>query len=1032
MQMFVAAARASFVRRVRQQFSLSSLQRQFPRALSSRKFSSPARVHESFITGTGGAYVEELFEAWEKDPNSVHKSWQVFFANLQANAQPGAANALPPSLTGGIEPVPVEVDQVASAAVDHMNLLLLVRAFQVRGHYLAHLDPLEINTANIHMQPDGQMPQFLDHKTYGFTDADLDREFYMGAAAIGAAAAGVLASGRPQTLREIIDTLKGAYCDTIGVEFMHIPDLEQQNWIRDKFEKSDKFQHTKSDVLNMYDRLAFASNFETFLATKYGVTKRFGLEGVESAIPGIKSMIDRAAELGCEAFNIGMPHRGRLNVLANVMRKPMEEIFQEFIAGTVASVPGHDEVWGSGDVKYHLGFSIDRPTTCGKRVHLSLVANPSHLEAVNPVVLGKTRAKQESLKDDTRRRAMSVLLHGDAAFAGQGIVYETLELSDIKGYSTGGTVHIIVNNQIGFTTDPRFARSSPYCSDVAKCVSVPIFHVNADDLQAVCWVCATAAEFRQKFGKDVIVDIVGYRRYGHNEIDEPSFTQPLMYQHISKTKPVLQKFQDEALEKSLLSKDEIDKVEADCVRIFEQAFEKARRNVESGTWDKGEIPLENRWKGFKSRFSFSARQDTGVPLEELRNVGERLSSYPKDFHIHRGLARVMQNKKHMFDTGVGLDWATAEALAFGTLLKEGVHVRLSGQDVERGTFSHRHAVLHDQENESKYVPLQNLSSDQATFSIFNSNLSEYGVLGFELGYSLHSPMSLVLWEAQFGDFANTAQVIIDQFIAAGEQKWLRQSGLVMLLPHGYEGQGPEHSSARIERFLQMSDDDPAIIPEMAQHGRMQIQHSNWQIVNLSTPANYFHALRRQIRREFRKPLVVFSPKSLLRHPQCVSDIQEFVPGIPFRRMIDERFPHDIVAPEEVKRLILCTGKVYYDVIKYRNDNQIKNIAVATLEQISPFPFDRVQQLSKKYPNAELVWVQEEPQNMGCWSYVEPRVATALLEINGKRISYIGRNPAASPATGNSTIHLAEIEQFLEAAFNLAPAPDRMPPIRWRY
>lgn len=986
--------------------------------------------NESFISGTGGAYVEELFEQWEADPKSVHKSWQVFFSNLHNDAEPGGANVLPPALSGGADPaMDVITDPIAAAASDHMKLLLLVRAYQVRGHYLSHLDPLEINSANIHMQG-GRMPAFLDHRTYGFSDADLDRHFFMGAAAVGAASAGVLAEGRPQTLREIVETLKSAYCGTIGVEFMHIPDMEQANWIRNKFEVADKYQWKKSDILNMYDRLVFATHFESFLATKYGVTKRFGLEGVESTIPGVKAMIDRAVEMGCESITFGMPHRGRLNILANVMRKPMEEIFNEFMSGPVASDDTTGDVLGSGDVKYHLGMSIDRPTTCGKMVHLSLVANPSHLETVNPVVLGKTRAKQHYIGDDTRRRVMSCLLHGDAAFAGQGVVYETLELSDIKGYTTGGTVHIIVNNQIGFTTDPRFARSSPYCTDVAKAISVPIFHVNGDDLEAVCWVCATAAEYRQTFGKDVIVDIVGYRRHGHNEVDEPAFTQPLMYAHIRKTKPVLEKFQQYALENELLTADEIEGCEKDCERIFEAAFQTARKpeKVKSNKkkW------LESSWQGFKSRFEHSEAQRTGAKVDVLKQIGKVLSTYPSDFNIHRGLARVMKAKEKMIETGQGIDWAMAEALAFGTLLTMGVHVRLSGQDVERGTFSHRHCVLHDQINESKYVPLDNLDAKQAKFAVFNSNLSEYGVLGFELGYSIQNPMSLVIWEAQFGDFANTAQVIIDQYVASGEQKWLRQSGLVMLLPHGYEGQGPEHSSARLERFLQLSDENPNKIPNMELRGRMQIQTCNLQVVNLTTPANYFHALRRQVMREFRKPLVVMSPKSLLRHPGCVSDMDAIAEGTIFRRMIPEREPEKLLPAAEIKRIVVCTGKVYYDLIKYRQDNKIDHTVIVTLEQIAPFPFDRIQNFSKEYPNAEFVWVQEEPQNMGAWFFVEPRVATALRMINGKRISYVGRNPAASPATGNGTIHQAEMEQFLYAAFDLNPPPDRMAPIRWRY
>lgn len=1016
----------------------SAARRPFARApmpATQRSMVSSGKLNESFVTGAGGAYVEDLHEMWKEDPDSVHVSWKAFFENLEDGDTPGEANALPPSLHGGgATTIEQENNPTAVAARDHMKLLLLVRAYQVRGHYLAHLDPLEISSANIHMEPGGAMPKFLDHKTYGFSDADLDREFYMGQAAIGAASAGVMASMRPQKLSEIIGILKKAYCMGIGVEFMHIADMDQQNWIRNKFEKEDKFDHTKEDIMKMADRLVFACNFEGFLATKYGVTKRFGLEGLESVIPGFKALIDTSAELGCQNFTIGMPHRGRLNVLANVMHKPMPEILEEFISGTLSATEKHEQVMGSGDVKYHLGYSNDKQTRYGKAVHLSLVANPSHLEAANTVVLGKTRAKQHYMADEgSRRKAMSILVHGDAAFAGQGIVWETLGMSDIKGYTTGGVIHLIVNNQIGFTTDPRFARSSPYSTDVAKSVGAPIFHVNADDLEAVCWVCSTAAEFRQKFGKDVVVDIVGYRRYGHNEIDEPTFTQPFMYQRIAQTPTVLQKFKQMELTKGMLSGEEVEAIEANCLRIFEEAFATARENIEKRRISGSRPPLLSSWQGMKDRFEFSAAQETGMEESKLLVLGDKLSHVPADFNIHRGLRRVMDAKKKAFDNKAGIDWATAEALAFGSLLQEGTHVRLSGQDVERGTFSHRHAVLHDQENESKYVPLQNLGDKQQALAIFNSNLSEYGVLGFELGYSMQNPNSLVIWEAQFGDFANTAQVIIDQFIASGEQKWLRQSGLVMLLPHGYEGQGPEHSSARLERFLQMSDEDAAILPD-SKGGKesMQIQRSNWQIVNITTPANYFHCLRRQIKRDFRKPLVVFSPKSLLRHPQVVSDLADFTEGNFFKSLIDERQPQTIKAVDKIDRVLLCSGKVYYELVKWRQDKKVDNVAIVTLEQIAPFPFELVQELATKYSNAELVWVQEEPQNMGAWAFVEPRFATALLTVNQQRISYVGRNPAASPATGNGTIHAAEIEQFMTAAFDMSPAPDRMPAIRWKY
>jgi len=998
-----------------------------------RHMSHPT-LNESFVSGVSGDYVDGLYEGWKRDPSSVHKSWQVFFQNLDSGASPNQANTLPPVLNGGLEPAVSQISAKDRAATDYMKLVLLVRSYQVRGHYLAHLDPLEINSANIHMKGEGDVhvPAFLNHRTYGFTDEDLNKTFELGGAAVGAASAGILATGQALTLGQILDTLKTAYCRTIGVEFTHISDQVQQNWIRNKFEVREGYNLSKEEVLNMFDRLVFATNFESFLATKYGVTKRFGLEGIEAFIPGMKSCIDTAVEGGCSHITIGMPHRGRLNVLANVMRKPLEEILYEFIEGPLQGDKASDAVLGSGDVKYHLGYSIDRPTTSGKPVHLSLVPNPSHLEASNPIVLGKTRAKQHFMGDTSRRKAMSLLLHGDAAFAGQGVVYETLELSNIKGYTTGGTIHMVVNNQIGFTTDPRFARSSPYCTDVAKTVGAPIFHVNADDLMAVIFVCKTAAEFRMKFGKDVVIDIVGYRRYGHNEVDEPAFTQPLMYQKIAAQESALKKFQKEALETGLLTQEEIDNVMNTSAEIFETAFAKARSGDVYVPDSEQRRKSGSSWAGFKHMREFSEIRSTGISPELFAALGEKLYSYPDGFNLHKGLVRVMKAKAKMFETGQGFDWATAEALAWASLMKEGVHIRLSGQDVERGTFSHRHCVLHDQEDESKYVPLQNLGEEAAPFSVHNSNLSEYGVLGFELGYSMESPQCLVMWEAQFGDFANTAQVIIDQFLCSSEQKWLRQSALVMLLPHGYEGQGPEHSSCRVERFLQLSDDDPEIIPNMDEHSRLQLQQCNWQIVNCTTPANYFHVLRRQIMRDFRKPLIMISPKSLLRHPGCVSKAEDFHTGMRFRRLISEREPDAIFPPEQIKRVIFCTGKVYFDLVKYRKDNDKKGVAIVTMEQICPFPFDRVQTMAQRYPNAEVVWVQEEPQNMGCWSYVEQRFATALKSINGQRAAYIGRNPAASPATGNGTIHQAELDQFLHASFDLAPAPDRMAPIRWRY
>jgi len=790
--------------------------------------------------------------------------------------------------------------------------------------------------------------------------------------------------------------------------------MEQQNWIRTKFEHKKKFDYDEAATLRLLDRLIYAVNFESFLATKYNTTKRFGLEGVDSLIPGMKACIDTAVALGVESIDIGMPHRGRLNVLANVMRKPLEEMLYEFMEGTIsADSEGH--LLGSGDVKYHLGFTMDRPThTPGRNIHISLCPNPSHLEAVNPVVVGKVRAKQHFSGDTQRQRSLGILLHGDAAFSGQGVVYETLELSDIKGYTTGGTVHVVANNQIGFTTDPRFSRSSPYCTDVAKSVGAPIFHVNGDDPEGVAWVMSLAAEFRQEFAKDVVVDIVGFRRHGHNEIDEPMFTQPLMYKIIKKHPDVLEVYCKKLVREGRVSEAKIQEMKDAALVVFNTAFNKAKSEdyrPPPSSW------FGSQWSGYKTKFQLGKNDETAVPLNTLKEIGTRISEVPAGFNIHKNLVRVMRNKhKAIVETGKGIDWATAEAMAFGTLLSEGTHVRLSGQDVERGTFSQRHAVLHDQRNETKYIPLNNISPKQAGFSIYNSNLSEYAVLGFELGYSMENPNSLVLWEAQFGDFANTCQVIIDQFISSGEQKWLRGTGLTMLLPHGFEGQGPEHSSARIERYLQLCDDDPDFIPEMESTGVKQIQDVNMQVVIPSTPANYFHLLRRQIRRDFRKPLICISPKSLLRLPQCVSDISAFTDS-GFQRLIGET-SEDLLPEEEIRRIIFCAGRVYYDLVKARTDKAMRDIAIIRIEQICPFPYDQVLKTSQRYPNADITWVQEEPQNMGAWAYVQPRIITALKDLNGKEAKYVGRNAAASPATGTPQIHKAEVEHILTDAFSV--------------
>jgi 2-oxoglutarate dehydrogenase E1 component len=820
---------------------------------------------------------------------------------------------------------------------------------------------------------------------------------------------------------------------------MHMLNRDQCNWIRTKVEHLVKEEDSKAKRMHILERLAFSVVFERFLGNKYNTTKRFGLDGAESLIPGMKFLIDRATELGMEHLVIGMPHRGRLNVLSNVIRKPIQQIFKEF-QGTHFDVEAYRaesdvEDWSnSGDVKYHLGTSYDRAYPDGRQVHLSLVANPSHLEAVDPVVVGKVRAKQFYLgnDDEAERKVMPMLLHGDAAFSGQGVVYETMHLSGLDNYDTGGTVHVVVNNQIGFTTDPKNSRSSQYCTDLGKAMDVPILHVNGDDPEAVVKVFEFAAEWRQQWRSDVIINLTCYRRFGHNEIDNPFFTQPIMYKKIGQMQSVLDLYVQKLVATNAASQQECNAVVDKVNQFFQSTFE------ESNEWEpmKKSDWLANRWESFKSPNQQSRIRPTGVSLDLLKHVGDKICATPEGFKLNRQLQRIIGAKKATIEAGEGIDWGTAEALAWGTLLLEGNHVRISGQDVERGTFSHRHAVLHDQETNDEFVPLNSLAprtlksapleykplgnevpDTQAEFVASNSSLSEFGVLGFELGYSLENPNALVMWEAQFGDFANGAQIMIDQFLSAGEDKWMRQSGLVMLLPHGYEGQGAEHSSCRVERFLQMTDDEPDVVPVMDEDNRMQIQHTNWQVVYCSTPAQYFHVLRRQLHREFRKPLISVQPKHLLRLRQAASKVEDMAEGTKFHRLLPE-VSTSLVADASVKRVVFCSGKVYYDMVAERDARGINDIALVRVEQIAPFPFDKVAEQAARYSNAEIVWAQEEPHNMGFWTYVSPRIETALTKINGdsaRRPRYIGRPPAAAPATGYNAVHQIEQARIVDKA-----------------
>ncbi|XP_018300415.1 2-oxoglutarate dehydrogenase, mitochondrial isoform X5 [Mycetomoellerius zeteki] len=987
-------------------------------------FTEPARKYNSrvatepFLNGSTSSYVEEMYNAWLQDPNSVHVSWDSFFRNSTAGAAPGFAYQAPPSLAPSYNQVPLGAllplgggTQLGQAPVnekiidDHLAVQAIIRSYQARGHLVADLDPLGImQTDLIHTHyaaRKGSPEQVL--RQYMLEESDMDRVFKLPSTTF------IGGKEKSLPLREILKRLEAAYCGHIGVEFMFINSLEQCNWIRQKMETPGIMEMTNDEKRLILARLTRATGFEAFLARKWSSEKRFGLEGCEILIPAMKQVIDKSTELGVESIVMGMPHRGRLNVLANVCRKPLSQIFTQF-----AALEAADD--GSGDVKYHLGTYIERLNrVTNKNIRLAVVANPSHLEAVDPVVQGKTRAEQFYRGDGEGKKVMSILLHGDAAFCGQGIVFETMHLSDLPDYTTHGTIHIVVNNQIGFTTDPRHSRSSPYCTDVARVVNAPIFHVNSDDPEAVMHVCKVAAEWRATFHKDVVIDLVSYRRNGHNEIDEPMFTQPLMYRKIKNTLSALDKYANSLIDNNVVTPAEVEDVKAKYEKICEEAYNNARQetHIKYKDW------LDSPWSGFFEGKDPLKVSPTGIKEDTLIHIGKKFSSPPPnaaEFVIHKGIERILKSRMEMIEART-VDWALGEAMAFGSLLKEGIHVRLSGQDVERGTFSHRHHVLHHQTvDKATYRPLCYLYPDQAPYTVCNSSLSEFGVLGFELGYSMTNPNALVCWEAQFGDFNNTAQCIIDQFISSGQAKWVRQSGLVMLQPHGLEGMGPEHSSARLERFLQMSADDPDYFPpESEEFAVRQLHDSNWIVANCSTPANYFHILRRQIALPFRKPLILMTPKSLLRHPEAKSNFDLMLEDTQFLRVIPEEGT-STQNPNGVKRLLFCSGKVYYDLKKARTERKLEDkIAIARVEQISPFPYDLVKIEAAKYPNAELIWAQEEPKNQGAWTYVQPRFHTALNGI--RNVVYAGRPTASSPATGSKMQHLKELKQLLDDSLN---------------
>jgi 2-oxoglutarate dehydrogenase E1 component len=914
----------------------------------------------TFLTGANAGFIAQLYARFLEDPDAVDASWREFFSEMGDDASAALVDFHRPTSRQPAAPQLAE-----GAAIDSIRALNLIRAYRVRGHLEADLDPLGLAKR-------GPYPE-LDYRSYGFTEADLDREIFINN----------LLGRERALLREIIAILRATYCGRIGVEYMHIQVPAERVWIQEKFEKPSRPALAVSIRKEILQALTAAEIFERFLDRRYTGTKRFGIEGAESLMPALETILRRGSELGTREFVIGMPHRGRLNVLANFVGKPFAAIFSEFQGN--ATQPEH--VHGSGDVKYHLGTSGDREVG-GQTVHLSLAANPSHLEAVDPVVLGKVRAKQYQRGDNERTQVAGIQMHGDAAFAGQGLVAESLELSELDGFCTGGTIHIIVNNQIGFTTSPSAARSSPYPSDVAKGVQAPIFHVNGDDPEAVFEVARAAAEYRQEFKKDVVIDLFCYRRHGHNESDEPAFTQPLMYRAIARHPTTRQIYAGRLVAARVVDEAEVAAMATRFVAGLEAQFEAARGyRPNKADW------LEGAWAGLEEAPEDirhdDRRGDTGVAIETLREVGRGLVTVPEGFRLNPKIARQLEAKRAAIEAGEGIDWATAEALAIASLCAEGTHVRMSGQDSGRGTFSHRHAILVDQETEERYVPINHVRAGQAPFEIIDSPLSEAGVVGFEYGYSLADPSTLVLWEAQFGDFANGAQVIIDQFLSAGEAKWLRMSGLVMLLPHGYEGQGPEHSSARLERYLQLCAED------------------NIQVCNLTSAANYFHALRRQVRRNFRKPLVVFTPKSLLRAKEVMSRLDEMGPDTSFHRVIDET--ETIAADDKVRRVVLCSGKIYFDLVKARAEKGEDGVALIRVEQLYPFPFNTLGKVLRHYRNAEIVWCQEEPQNMGAWNFVDRRIEEVLagLGVAAKRPRFAGRAEAASPATGLFKRHVEE-------------------------
>jgi len=940
-------------------------------------------MNDSFLNSANAPYVAELYFKYTQNPKSIDESWKSFFSSLNEDELSIISDFGGPEWkkrdTNVIDDISfdkvvrsssaVDFNSFKTSTLDSIRALRLIRAYRINGHLIANLDPLNLHKKNYHPE--------LDYKSYGFSEHDLDREIFIDGS-LGLETA---------TLNEIIQILNKTYASSIGVEFLHIQSVEQKQWVQERIEEvHNKTNFTIQGKKAIFQRLIESELFEQYLDKKFLGTKRYGVEGGESMIPGIEQIVKQSCLAGVQDIYFGTAHRGRLTLLATVLGMPYRGILSKF----QGRLNDPNEVLGSGDVKYHLGVSSDREFD-GKSIHLSLTPNPSHLEAVDPVVAGKVRAKQTLLQDKTTDKVFGILIHGDAAMAGQGIVAETFAMSQLRGFRTGGIIHFVINNQIGFTTTPHYGRSAPYCTEIAKMVQAPIFHVNGDDPEAVVHVCRLAAEYRNLFKEDVVVDMFCYRRSGHNEADEPMFTQPLMYKKIKQHQTTLNLYKDQLIKEEILTEDEAKTKLSDFKKFLDNEFELSKSyKPNKADW------LDGTWTGIKIASIDARRGKTSSTADDLKILAKEIHTIPEGFTPHKRIKKIYNDREQSIIEGKNIDWATAEALAFATLLKDGYGVRLSGQDVGRGTFSHRHAVLYDQENEKRFVPLRHFRKEQALFEIVDSFLSEFGVLGFEYGYSQADPKTLVIWEAQFGDFSNGAQTIIDQFITTGERKWLRMSGLTLLLPHGHEGQGPEHTSSRLERFLQMCAED------------------NIQVANCTSPANYFHILRRQMMRDFRKPLILMTPKSTLRHKGNTSSIEEFVNGSTFHRVL--RKPLSGEEKNKINRVVLCSGKIYFELQDHIDALKRDNIHIIRLEQLYPFPYEALEEELIDFKNCEMIWCQEEPKNMGAWQFVQERVLSVVQKVTGKNeLHFIGRRAAASPATGVFDRHLSNQKNIIRLA-----------------